>query len=167
MPANENVNLLFIHALTENTAMLKIARNAGASVERNGSESDAYLKLPPADLDSRMTEIVEEHFAQTDYRLKVQAKQFWDFLSTVQEVRSGVREGPPQVGHLSDRLFCQGRGLAVRHGNPLSLRFLHYRTHQCQTPTRHAMSASPIRTNAAFCRKWPSFSTPAPTPKTS
>lgn len=90
---NENVNLLFIHALTENTVMLKIARNAGALVERNGPESDAYLKLPPADLDSRMTEIVEEHFAQTDYRLKVQAKQFWDFLATLQEVRSGVREG--------------------------------------------------------------------------
>lgn len=95
---NENVNLLFIHALTENTAMLKIARNAGASVERNGSESDAYLKLPPADLDSRMTEIVEEQFAQTDYRLKVQAKQFWDFLATVQEVRSGVRDGRHKSG---------------------------------------------------------------------
>ncbi len=90
---NERVGLLFIHALTENTAMLKIARNAGASVERNGSESDAYLKLPPANLDSRMTEIVEEQFAQTDYRLKAQAKQFWDFLATLQEVRSGVREG--------------------------------------------------------------------------
>lgn len=90
---NENVNLLFIHALSENTAMLKIARNAGAVVERDGSESDAYLKLPPADLDSRMTEIVEEQFAQTDYRLKVQAKQFWDFLATLQEIRRGVREG--------------------------------------------------------------------------
>lgn len=90
---NENVALLFIHALTENTAMLKIARNAGALVERHGSESDAYLKLPPANLDSLMTEIVEEQFAQTDYRLKVQAKQFWDFLATLQEVRSGVREG--------------------------------------------------------------------------
>ena len=42
---------MYIHALTENTAMLKIARNAGATVERSGSESDAYLKLPSSHAD--------------------------------------------------------------------------------------------------------------------
>jgi len=89
---NEGVGMMFIHALTENTAMLKIARKAGATIERDGSESEAYLKLPPADLDSRMTEMVEEQIAQTDYRLKVQAKQFWSFLEVVQDVRRGVRE---------------------------------------------------------------------------
>ena len=89
---NEGVEMMFIHALSENTAMLTIARNAGALVERDGSESDAYLRLLPADLDSRMTELVEEQVAQTDYRLKVQAHQFWGFLRLVQEVRRGVRE---------------------------------------------------------------------------
>jgi hypothetical protein len=35
--------------------------------------------------------------ALTDYRLKVQAKSFWDFLAGLQEVRKGVREArrPP------------------------------------------------------------------------
>lgn len=89
---NEGVDMVFIHALSENTAMLNIARKAGATVMRDGSESEAYLKLPPADLDSRVTEMVEEQIAQTDYRLKVQAKQFWDFLAVVQEVRRGVRD---------------------------------------------------------------------------
>ena len=89
---NEGVGMMFIHALSENTAMLKIARKAGATIERDGSESEAYLKLPPADLDSRMTEMVEEQVAQADFRLKVQAKQFWRFLAAVQEVRRGVRE---------------------------------------------------------------------------
>ncbi|MES2973943.1 MAG: GNAT family N-acetyltransferase [Pseudomonadota bacterium] len=89
---NEGVSMMFIHALSENTAMLKIARNAGAVVERDGSESEAYLKLPAATLDSRVSEMVEDQFAEVDYRLKVQAKQFWDFLSGVQEVRRGVRE---------------------------------------------------------------------------
>ncbi len=89
---NEGVDMMFIHALSENTAMLNIARKAGATIERDGSESEAYLKLPPADLDSRMTEMALEQIAQTDYRLKVQAKQFWDLLATVQEVRRGVRE---------------------------------------------------------------------------
>ncbi|MBA4328309.1 MAG: GNAT family N-acetyltransferase [Polaromonas sp.] len=89
---NEGVSMMFIHALSENTAMLNIARKAGAVIERDGSESEAYLKLPPADLDSRMTEMVEEQIAQTDYRLKVQARQFWDILAMVQEVRRGVRD---------------------------------------------------------------------------
>ena len=39
-----------------------------------------------------MTEMIEEHLAQTDYRLKVQAKQFWDVVRMMQEVRLGVRE---------------------------------------------------------------------------
>lgn len=89
---NEGVDMMFIHALSENTAMLTIARKAGAIIERDGSESQAYLKLPPADLDSRMTEMLEERIAQTDYRLKVQAKQFWALLGMVQEVRRGVRD---------------------------------------------------------------------------
>lgn len=87
---NDGVSLMFIHALTENAAMLAIARNAGALVERDGSESEAHLRLPLATLDSRMSEMLDEQIAQTDYRLKVQAKQFWDFLATLQEVRRGV-----------------------------------------------------------------------------
>lgn len=84
---NEGVDLLFIHALTENTAMIGIARKAGATLERAGSETDAYLRLPPATLDSRMTEMVEEQLAQTDYRLKLQARSFRDFLASLRGVR--------------------------------------------------------------------------------
>jgi GNAT superfamily N-acetyltransferase len=90
---NEGVHLMFIHALSENTAMLKIAQKAGAKVERHGPETEAYLRLPPATFDSRVTEMLEEQLAQTDYRLKRQAKQFWDFLGTLQEIRRGVQEG--------------------------------------------------------------------------
>ena len=89
---NEGVRLLFIHALSENTAMLKIARHAGAPVERSGSESEAFLKLPEATFDSRMNEIALDHFAQVDYQIKARAKQFWSFLAGLQEVRSGVRD---------------------------------------------------------------------------
>ncbi len=88
---NEGVQMMFIHALSENTNMLNIARSAGAIVERDGSESDAYLRLPPADLDSRMSEMVEEQVARTDYQLKLQAQQFWSFLHMLQDVRRGIR----------------------------------------------------------------------------
>jgi len=88
---NEGVVMLFIHALTENTAMLKIARNAGAIIERDGSESEAHLRLPPADFDSRVTEMMRQHMAFTDYHLKAQAKQFWTLLSRLQTRREGER----------------------------------------------------------------------------
>ena len=83
--------MMFIHALSENTAMIRIARHAGATLERAGSETDAYLRIPPATLDSRMSEIVEEQLAQTDYRLKVQARRFRDFLTGLQKARRGVQ----------------------------------------------------------------------------
>lgn len=89
---NDGISLMLIHALSENTAMLKIARNAGATVEYDGSETESFLRLPPATLDTRMTELVDEQIAQTDYRLKQQAKQFWDFLAEVQQVRRDVQD---------------------------------------------------------------------------
>ena len=89
---NEGVYLMFIHALSENKAMLNIARKAGASVEYDGSEARAYLRLPPATFESQVTEILEEQIAEADYRLKFQAKQFWDFLTGVQDIRRGVGE---------------------------------------------------------------------------
>ena len=95
---NEGVELLFIQALSENTAMLKIARNAGATLERAGSETEAHLRLPPATLDSRMSELALEQMARTDYSLKVQARNFWELLAGVQEVRQGVREGRHKSG---------------------------------------------------------------------
>ena len=84
---NDGVDMLFIQALSENTAMLNIARKAGARIERTGSESEAFLKLPQANLDSRMTEMVEEQMAQTDYHFKVQAKKFRDWLAALQDLR--------------------------------------------------------------------------------
>lgn len=72
--------MMFIHALSENAAMLKIARNAGSRVERDGSESEAYLTLPPATLDSRWHEVLDEHIAELDYQLKLQASQFRKWL---------------------------------------------------------------------------------------
>ena len=78
---NEGVSELHIHALSENAAMLKIARNAGAHVTRDGSESAARVQLPRATRDSHVREVIEEQWAQADYRLKVQAKQITDGFS--------------------------------------------------------------------------------------
>ena len=89
---NQGVNLLFIHALSENVAMLKIARHAGAVVQRDGSESEAYLSMPQATLDSQLNGLMQEQMAELDYQLKMQAHQFRQWLDTVQEIRRGVRD---------------------------------------------------------------------------
>lgn len=96
---NDGINMMFIHALSENAAMLKIALDAGARIERDGTESEAYLQLPVSTLDSRVTELIEEQVAQTDYRLKAQAKQFWSVLANVQAVRRGAVETQSRMSY--------------------------------------------------------------------
>jgi GNAT superfamily N-acetyltransferase len=97
---NEGVQMLFIHALSENAPMLKIARQAGARVERDGSESEAYLTLPQATLDSQFSGLVQDGMAEIDYRLKHQAQHFRKALAMLQEIRQGVRQSrhpsPPE-----------------------------------------------------------------------
>ena len=93
---NEKIELMYIHALSENAPMIRIAKSAGARVERDGSETEAYLRLPKRDLDSRVTEVLADQFAKANYSIKEDAKRFWSFLSDVQEIRKGVREGRHQ-----------------------------------------------------------------------
>ncbi|WP_298828565.1 GNAT family N-acetyltransferase [uncultured Piscinibacter sp.] len=87
---NRGVQTLFIHALSENTAMLKIARNAGAVVERDGSESDAWLRLPPDTFVSHVEEMMGEHAAEFDYQIKRHATHVQLILETISEVKAHI-----------------------------------------------------------------------------
>lgn len=77
---NRGVQTLFIHALSENRPMLKIARDAGAIVERDGSESEAWLTLPPDTFASHVGELVEHQAAELNYRLMLRARQLASLL---------------------------------------------------------------------------------------
>ena len=87
---NRSVNRLMIHALSENTAMLRIARKAGAEVRREGSESEAWLQLPPHSLASRMEELVADRVSALNYRIKVHASQVGWVLALVHEVKHQI-----------------------------------------------------------------------------
>lgn len=93
---NEKVYQMYIHALSENAPMIRIARKGGATIERDGSETEAFLRLPKRDLDSRVTELVADQYAKTNYIIKEDAKRFWSFLEKVQEIRQGVRDARHQ-----------------------------------------------------------------------
>ncbi|HEY1090660.1 MAG TPA: GNAT family N-acetyltransferase [Burkholderiaceae bacterium] len=67
---NRGIDTLFIHALTENAPMLRIALKAGAKVEREGSETEAWLRLPPDSFVSHVGEALERQLAEVDFELK-------------------------------------------------------------------------------------------------
>ncbi len=85
---NRGIETLFIHALSENGAMLKIARNAGATVERDGSESEAWLRLPPDTVSSHVGEAIERHMAELDFQFKRHINVIGHIIDGVAEVKS-------------------------------------------------------------------------------
>lgn len=87
---NRGVDTLIVQALSENAAMLRIARNAGAVVARQGSESEAVLKLPPDDIASRVGELIEDGAAELDYGLKLQARRMRSLLEMVADLRANL-----------------------------------------------------------------------------
>jgi GNAT superfamily N-acetyltransferase len=89
---NRGVDTMIIHALSENAAMLRIARNAGAKVEREGGESEARLRLPPETLGSMLEEMVENQAGEIDYQLKSNAQRVDGLRRLIGEIKAGIRK---------------------------------------------------------------------------
>jgi len=87
---NSGIRMLFIHALSENTAMINIAKRHGATLERHGSETECYVKLPLGDFNSLMIQWSSQYLNQTNLNLKEQTQRFWSFLHDVQSERQRV-----------------------------------------------------------------------------
>jgi ribosomal protein S18 acetylase RimI-like enzyme len=87
---NRGVDTIVIHALSENVAMLKIVRNAGATIEHTGGESEAQLKLPPENFASIVTGLVEQQLGELDYQFK-QGTRHMDTLLEIGEKKPAPR----------------------------------------------------------------------------
>ncbi len=72
---NRGVDTIVIHALSENVAMLKIVRHAGATIERTGVDAEAHLRLPPEDFASIAAGQAEQRLGELDYQFKQGALQ--------------------------------------------------------------------------------------------
>ena len=96
---NRGVDTLVIHALSENAAMLAIARKAGAKIERDGSETQAFLKLPPDTLLSHLDAAVEQTAAEIDFHLKAQARLVDNWMSAFDEVSAHIKQS---AGHFRE-----------------------------------------------------------------
>ncbi len=61
---------LYMHYLTQNNPIMRIARKIGMDVVFDASEADASLRLSPADRQSREGEATEQRIALVDHALK-------------------------------------------------------------------------------------------------
>lgn len=95
---NRGVDTLLIHALTQNTAMLRIARSAGATVESQGGEALARLRLPPDSLRSHLDAFLESSAAEVDYRLKLQGRRIDNVIDGSGEIKQQIADNdrPPE-----------------------------------------------------------------------
>jgi RimJ/RimL family protein N-acetyltransferase len=69
---NQLIRQLFVHCLTENKAMMHIARKADMRIVVESGEADAYLSLPPTDAATIAQELIDERVALFDVALKAQ-----------------------------------------------------------------------------------------------
>ena len=69
---NWGVGALFMHCLTENAAMMRLARRQGMDIVTQSGEADAWLRLAPADAASHFGEVFQQRVALFDYALKSQ-----------------------------------------------------------------------------------------------
>ena len=67
---NWAVRALFMHCLTENGTMMRLARRQGMRIAAEQGEADAWLALPPPDAASYFGEVFDQRVALFDYAFK-------------------------------------------------------------------------------------------------
>ena len=66
------IRTMFTHCLTENRAMMRIARKTGMVIVTEAGEADARLELPPAGMTTITREMMADRVALIDYAMKAQ-----------------------------------------------------------------------------------------------
>lgn len=77
---NQHATHMMIHALSENAPMLRIAAKAGAVIEQDGPDAQAWLKLPPDTMGSHLDSSLQSLAAEVIYRVKYRVMHISDWL---------------------------------------------------------------------------------------
>ena len=96
---NARIGELFMHCLTENSAMMRIAKRAGMQIVSGFGEADAHLKLAPGDASSFTREVMQDRLALFDYALRSQvltAKRIGEAVLQMPASATGVATEPGQ-----------------------------------------------------------------------
>ena len=85
---NRGVKEVFVHCLSENTTMMHLAHKHGMRIEYDGSESEAFLRLPHASTESVLAEWFHDKQANALHALKRQShftRSLWAILARARE----------------------------------------------------------------------------------
>ena len=85
---NSGISILYMHCLTQNQAMMRIARRAGMHISASFGEANAHLTLPPADSASRVAEAMHQQIGLFDYAIKQQLRgwrSLWPYAAALPE----------------------------------------------------------------------------------
>ncbi|QAU33302.1 GNAT family N-acetyltransferase [Janthinobacterium sp. 17J80-10] len=85
---NDDIDTLYVHCLSSNEPMMHIAIKAGMTIHRDHGETDAYLRLPPADPASHLQEVFDEQVASLDYTLKANTRALGKFIKTLPGIKN-------------------------------------------------------------------------------
>ncbi len=90
---NHGVDELYMHCLTENAAVMHMARKQGMEVVSESAEAQAWLKLPRADMASHLGMAFEQGLGIFDYELRRQ-------LAGARRIGKafGTRQAPDESG---------------------------------------------------------------------
>lgn len=89
---NWGIGILFMHCLSENAAMMHLARQRGMRIVAASGEADAHLELAPASPSSITGALLAERAGLFDYALKsqmVNARRLLDALAAPKAPASG------------------------------------------------------------------------------
>lgn len=84
---NWGVRVMFMNCLVENAAMMHLARKQDLQTAVSGTEAEAFVRLPRANLSSHASEAVAEHLGLFDHA----QKSYWLALQK-------LWQAPPQTG---------------------------------------------------------------------
>jgi len=105
---NRFISKLFMHCLSENLAIMHIARRSGMDIVVDAGDADAHLVLPPANPFSVTGEFLTDRLALYDYALKANVA-VWKGINAALESRATLVLARAVATTAQSRQACGGR----------------------------------------------------------
>lgn len=89
-----DISRFFIHALAQNTPMLRLARKVGMSIEMHGSEATGNLLLPPANLSTHIGDALTDGRASVELELRKRTRWLKEQFASEEPQLSNGQDAP-------------------------------------------------------------------------
>jgi GNAT superfamily N-acetyltransferase len=92
---NRSISNLFMHCVSENAAIMHIARKSGMSIVAEAGDVDAHLSLSPASPASITVEFLTDRIALYHYALKAHIAAWKAVTAAWEGVTAALQDAPP------------------------------------------------------------------------